>query len=210
MKYTLRIIIPTILLLSFLTSPALGQTKVATVDLRKLFDGYWKTKQAETVLNDHKADLAKEYRSLIDDLTKAKDDYKRLLEAANDQAVSSEERARRKQVADDKLKQINNSQEAIMQFEKQAQSNLADQNQRMIQNLVTEIRAAVAIKAKAGGYALVTDSSAAAPSGTAIVIYDSGENDLTAAVLAQLNAGAPIDAKTTKPATSIVPATTKP
>lgn len=195
MKNILRTVLPTALLLAFMTGSALAQTKTATVDLRKLFDGYWKTKQSETILNDHKADLAKEDKSLIDDWNKAKEDYKKLLEAANDQAVSSDERARRKQVADDKLKQINNSQDAIGQFEKQAQTNLADQSQRMRVNILTEIRAAVAAKGKAGGYSVVLDSAAETPNGTPLIIYNSGENDLTAAVLAQLNAGAPIDTK---------------
>ncbi len=201
MKNTLRIILPTAVLLAFLTSSAFAQTKVATVDLRKIFDGYWKTKQAETALNDHKAELAKEDRGLIDDLKKAKDDYQKLLEAANDQAVSSDERNRRKQVADDKLKQINNSQDAIVQFERQAQANLADQSQRMRQNILAEIKAAVTAKGKAGGYALVIDSAAETANATPVTVYNSGENDLTAAVLAQLNAGAPID---TKPAATLM------
>jgi outer membrane protein len=207
MKNILRTVLPTALLLAFMTCSALAQTKTATVDLRKLFDGYWKTKQSETILNDHKAELAKEDKGLIDDFNKAKEDYKRLLEAANDQAVSSDERARRKQVADDKLKQISNSQDAIGQFEKQAQTNLADQSQRMRQNILTEIRAVVAAKGKAGGYTVVLDSAAETANGTPLIIYNSGENDLTAAVLAQLNTGAPID---TKPAAAPVIPATKP
>jgi hypothetical protein len=53
MKF-LRTTVLTISLLAFLSVPALAQTKIGTVDLRKLFDGYWKTKQAQTVLNDRK------------------------------------------------------------------------------------------------------------------------------------------------------------
>ena len=60
-----------LLLLAFLSSPAMAQTgKTATVDMRKLFDDYWKTKQADAALNDRKAELDKEDRSFIDDLHK--------------------------------------------------------------------------------------------------------------------------------------------
>jgi hypothetical protein len=58
----------------------------------------------------------------------------------------------------------------------------------------------VTTKAKAEGYSLVLDSAAETVNGTLTVVYSTGENDLTDAILAQLNAGAPIDM--TKPATN--------
>ena len=74
MKRVLRIVFPTVLLMSLLSSSALAQQKIATVDMRKLFDGYWKTKQAETALNDRKAELDKEDRGFLDNLQKDRDD----------------------------------------------------------------------------------------------------------------------------------------
>jgi len=51
----------------------------------------------------------------------------------------------------------------------------------------------VTTKAKAGGYTLVFDTAAETVNGTMTIVYTSGDNDLTDAVLSQLNAGAPID-----------------
>ncbi|HVU08718.1 MAG TPA: hypothetical protein VHG89_09270, partial [Verrucomicrobiae bacterium] len=130
MKNVLRIVIPTVLLLVFLSSPALAQQKIATVDVQKLFDGYWKKKQAEAALNDRKTELEKEDRGFLDDLKKSKDDYQKLLDAANDPAISDDERAKRKQAANDKQKQIADSQQTIVQFERQAQVQLSEQSQR--------------------------------------------------------------------------------
>ena len=49
-------------------------------------------------------------------------------------------------------------------------------------------------RAKAAGYTLVLDSAAEGMSRTPVVFYTAGaENDLTPAVLAQLNAAAPPD-----------------
>ena len=70
MKHVLRIIFPAVLFMTLLSSSALAQQKIATVDMRKLFDGYWKTKQAETALNDRKAELDKEDRGFLDNLQK--------------------------------------------------------------------------------------------------------------------------------------------
>jgi outer membrane protein len=195
----LRTTILTVVLLAVLGVPALAQTKIATVDLEKLFKGYWKTKQAEVALNKRVADLQKEIRDMADDLNKAQTNYDQLWEQANDQAISAEERSKRKQAAADKLKEINNSRIAIDQFNRQAQVQVADQKQRMTANLVSEILKAVADKAKAGGYTLVVNSSM-----TDAVVYSSGD-DLTDAILKQLNAGAPIEVP--QPAAS-VPLTT--
>jgi len=183
----LRTTISTVLLLAVLSVPALAQTKIATVDMEKLFKGYWKTKQAEVALNQRVSDLQKEIKDMAGGLDKAQTDYNQLLEQANDQALSTEERDKRRQAAADKLKEINNSKVAIDQFNRQAQSQVLDQRQRMTANLVSEIQKAVGDKAKAGGYALVVNSAV-----TDAVVYSSGD-DLTEAVLKQLNAGAPID-----------------
>jgi Skp family chaperone for outer membrane proteins len=204
MKNVLRIIFTAVLLMAFLSSPALAQTgKIGTVDMRKLFDGYWKTKQAEVALNDRKAELDKEDRGFIDDLKKARDEYQKLLDGANDQAISAEERDKRKQAAADKYGQITDSETTITQFERQAQATLAEQSQRMRANILNEIKTAVAAKTKAAGYAMVFDIASETVNQTPIILYSSGENDLTSAVLAQLNAGAPIDLA--KPAATTMP-----
>jgi Skp family chaperone for outer membrane proteins len=194
MKSILRIIFPTVLLLAFLGGSAMAQTgKIATVDMRKLFDGYWKTKQADVALNDRKAELAKEDNSFIDGLKKDRDEYQKLLDTANDQAVSADEREKRKQAAADKDKQIKDSETTIVQFERQAQATLADQSQRMRANILNEIKTAGATAANAAGCAMVIDGASDSINQTPVVLYNKGENDLTAAVLARLNAGAPLD-----------------
>ena len=66
----------------------------------------------------------------------------------------------------------------------------------MRENILTEIKAAVATQAKAAGYSLVIDAAAETANATTAVIYSNGENDLTDAVLKQLNAGAPISTLT--------------
>jgi outer membrane protein len=198
MRNILRTIFPALLLMTFLSGSALAQTKIATVDLKKLFDNYWKTKQAQIVIQDRAAQLDKDDKSMKDDLKKGGDDYQQLLLQANDQALSAEERDRRKQAADDKLKQLQASKAAIDQYERQAQTTLGEQRQRMRDNILVEIKAAVATKAKAGGYSLVFDAAAETVNGTMTIVYTSGDNDLTDDILSQLNAGAPIDV--TKPA----------
>ena len=203
MKKIIRIVLPTILLLTFLSSSALAQQKIAIVDVQKVFNGYWKKKQAEIALDDRKAELQKEDRGFIDDLKKSKEDYQKLLDAAADQAISDDERARRQKAADDKAKEIQDSQQTIVQFERQAQATLAEQSQRMREDILKDIQAAVATKAKSGHYTLVIDSSAETANQTPVFLYNDGQDDMTSNVLNQLNAGAPVD--TTAPSATSPP-----
>jgi len=193
MKNVLRMILTAVLLMTFLSGSALAQTKVATVDLRQLFDNYWKTKQAQVAVQDIATQLDKDDKSMKDDLDKAANEYQQLLAQANDQAISADERARRKQAAADKLKQLEDHRTAIAQYENQAQSTLNDKRQRAREKILNDIQAAVNDKAKAGGYTLVIDVAAETVNGTPMVVYHTADNDLTDAVLKQLNAGAPID-----------------
>lgn len=194
MMNLLRRVVPGLLLLSLLSAPAMAQNRIATVDLRKVFDGYWKKKQAEAALKERQTDMEKEDRNMVDDYKKAKDDYQTLLSSANDQAVSTEERDKRKTSAEEKLRRIKEMEDTITQYERQARTTIGEQSQRMRSNILTEIRNVVNAKAKAAGYFLVIDTAAESVNNTPVFLYASNESDITDAVLQQLNATAPTDA----------------
>lgn len=192
MKMILKRLIPGALLFSLLSSAALAQPKIATIDLRKVFDKYWKTLQANDMLQSQQADLEKTDKDLIAKFDKAKADYQKLVADSNDQAISTEEKEKRRSAAEDKFKEMNDDKDAIAQFERTATLTRNAQLQRTHDNILAEIRTVVSAKAKAGGFTLVVDVSD--PIGSSpVVLYSNGDNDVTDAVLAQLNAGAPID-----------------
>jgi outer membrane protein len=197
-------LIAALILMLFLSGSALAQSRMATVDLRKVFDGYWKKKQAEAALKERQTDMEKEDRNMVDDYKKAKDEYQSLLASANDQAVSSEERDKRKNAAEEKLRRMKEMEDTIAQYERQARTTIGEQSQRMRSNILSEIRNVVNAKAKAGGFSLVIDTAAESINSTPVFLYSSNENDITDAVLQQLNATAPADAlKTDDKATDV-------
>ena len=189
----LQLTILTFTLLAIMACSANAQTKTASVDMKKLFDGYWKTKQAQTALENRKIELRKDIKDMTDNLEKSQTEYKKLLDEAMDQAISTDEREKRKLAAGDKAKEMSNAKIALDQFQRQAEAQLADQSQRMSGNIVTEIRKAVADNAKAGNYTIVLNANTAE-----VVVYVEPGIDITESVLKQLNAGAPVDV--TKPA----------
>jgi outer membrane protein len=192
MRSYLRLLLPALLLVSLLSDTAVAQTKVATVDLRKIFDNYWKRKQADAAIKERAAEMEKENASMMKDYNKAKEEYKTILEAANDQAVSTQEREKRRTAADEKLKQLKDREDTIAQYQKTARTTIEEQLNRVRENILGEIRTIISGKAQAGGYSLVLDTAAETKNSTPFVIYvNNNENDLTDAVLKQLNDTAP-------------------
>lgn len=192
-----KLIYGTILALALTGLTASAQTRIATVDLELLFKKYYKTQEADAALKERATDFDKEYKGLRDDLKKAGEDYQKLLTEANDQAVSAEERAKRKKAAEDKLKSIRESEDTTVQFERNARATLDEQRRRMRDKVLDIIKTSITGRAKAAGFSLVVDTSALTINNTPVVLYSAGDNDLTSAVLEQLNASAPIEA--TKP-----------
>ena len=174
-----------------MTIPALGQGRVATIDLRKTFDGYWKTKEADTAIRERATDMEKEYKNMMGDYQKAKEEFDKLVANANDQAVSQEERDKRKKLAEDKLKYLRDQEDIIKQYRQQATSTLDEQKRRMRDNIVGEIRTIVNGKAKTASYTLVIDVSAESLSNAPVFLFTNKENDITDSVLEELNKAAP-------------------
>ncbi|MCC6822961.1 MAG: OmpH family outer membrane protein [Verrucomicrobia subdivision 3 bacterium] len=197
MKNSWKKLILTLTLGAALASTASAQTRIATVDLSKLFTKYWKTEQATKALEERKGDLVKELDSFKDEQKKLLEQYQKLNAEANDQAVSSEERDKRKKAAEAKLKELREGDENIKQFTARSDTDLKEQFKRMRAKVLEEITETVNAKAKAGGYSLVVDTAAETINGTRVFLYSNGETDLTIAVLEQLNAAAPLEA--TKP-----------
>lgn len=187
MKNILKVAILMTVLTGFLTASAHAQMRYATVDLQRIFQNYYVTKQALASLKDRAAELDKSRKEMLDGYQKAQTDYKKLLADANDQAVTAEERDKRKSAAQDKLKEIQQDEVNIKNFDVQAQTTLDEQKRRLTDNIVNKIKEAVSSKARKDGFSLVLDTT------TPVVVYSSGENDLTDVVLKQLNETAPLD-----------------
>jgi outer membrane protein len=173
-------------------APAVGG--IAVVDLKKVFDGYWKTKQADLNLKDRAGELDKKRKDMITDAQKAEVDYKKLVESSTDSAVSIEERDRRKQLAAGKLRELQEIEQSVGQFDRSARAQLAEQQRNLRDKIVAEIREVLNKKARTVGYSAVLDSAAESAVGTPIVLFNATLPDLTEELLTQLNATAPAGA----------------
>ena len=191
MKQKLWKISPAIAAGLLLVSSVQAETKIGLIDLRKTFDNYYKTKQADSNLKDEAADLEKQRLEMVEEFKKGETEWKKLLDKANDQAIAAAERANSKQAAESKLLELKNMEQAVGQFERSSRAKLGEKQRRKRDAILQEIREVVNAKSKAAGYTLVVDSAAASINDTPVVLFNNGENDMTELVLNQLNASAP-------------------
>lgn len=195
-----------LLLCGGLCGTARAQTKVGVLDLQKVFMGYWKTQKANTQITDRVTDYVKKRDEMLTDFRAAGEEYKKLQAEAKDQALGVEEREKRQRTLEAKLKQLQENEVTYKQFERSMNETLNTQKDRMRTSVLAEIQEVVARQAKAAGYNLVFDIKADSQNLTPILLFNNGENDLTATVLKELNAGAPADFLQSQAATN-APAT---
>jgi len=177
-----------------ISTSAYADYRIATVDLGRVFTNYWKTKQAQAAIDEHRTDIEKTGKDMMTTFTKAKEDYQKMLDSMNDPAVSAQERDKRKKAADDKLKDLKDQDDALAQFDRASRASLEEQLKRTRDNIVADIRIAVTAKAKLDGYTLVIDTAAQTINNTPVILYSvPGDNDITEAVIKQINMGAPVD-----------------
>jgi outer membrane protein len=183
-------------LVGCLTLTTQAQTKIALVNLKTVFDGYWKTKQADIQIRDRQTEFEKSRKGMIDDYQKANEDYRKMIDSSSDPAVSAEERDKRKKAAEGKLLEIKEIEQSINQFDRQMRTTLNDQKLRMRENIMREIKEQVTKKASTAGYTLVLDLAAETVNMTPVIIFNSGTPELTEDVLTRLNETAPAGALT--------------
>lgn len=188
-------LIAAVAILNLVSGTAVAQTqRIAVVDMKKAFDSYYKTKQAEAQIKERAAESDKVYKTMIEDYKKANQDYKSLIDSSNDQAVSSEEREKRKKSAETKLLDLQEIEKSVKQYESQARTTIGSMEKRMRDKIVEEIREVVNRLSSGGGYTYVLDSAAVTAYQTPIILFHDAKNDLTEAVVKEINATAPAGA----------------
>ena len=191
------------------------QQRIATVDFLQAFNGYWKVKEANTRLSNDAREDTETMNNLFATYKKTGEEYKALTNSAAEPALSSEERSKRQAAATDKFKEVQSLEISLKQINDQFVAKADEKKRRYRAEFVSDIANVVTTLAKAGNFAFVIDVSADSGNNQMpIIIFSSGENDLTAQVLAQLNkdapkepapAAVPTGATSSRPALSVAP-----
>ena len=133
--------IPVLALL--ICTSAFADYRIATVDLGRVFTNYWKTKQAQTVIDETRTDFETKGKEMFATYNKTKDDYQKIVDSMNDPAVSATEREKRKKAAEDKGKDLKDQEDQINQFDRASRASLEEKLKRTRDNIVADIKAGV-------------------------------------------------------------------
>ncbi len=178
-----------LLLLCPLTAGA--QQRIATVDMQKVFDGYYKTVQLTKELDKEKAQYTAVFEEMREDHKDQEESYRLLLESVEDPAISESESTRRSLEARKARELITKLEQDINSYQQATVVRLQETTNRDRARLVKEIQEVIRAISRAQGYALVLDSKAQGPNGTPLILYSDASIDLTQTVLGRLNEGRP-------------------
>jgi len=175
-------------------SLANADLKVAVIDLGKAFDSFYKTKDASNKIDEKKATYEKEIQDQVTEFSHMQDDAKKLYDQANDQTLSAAARADKSAALAQKNQDLLNMKNKIQEMNTERTNEIKDEIVRRHKEILDEITKDINDYAGPQGYDLVIDiSSASTASSVSIVLYHSSKMiDITADIIKQLNATAPV------------------
>lgn len=184
-------------LVTFLgASPAAAQMKVGIVDMNKVFTSYHKTKDAETRLNDARAQAKTDLDSRLETLKGDMEAINKLEADTKKPELTADKREAAIKQRDEKINQVRNLDREIGEFRQTRERQLQEQFMRMRGDIVQDIMKVVDTKVKADGYDLVLDSSGLGVSQVKIVLYAAPSMDFSDSIITELNKNAPKKAAT--------------
>lgn len=177
-------------------SPAAAQMKVGIVDMNKVFTSYHKTKDAETRLNDARAQAKTDLDSRLETLKGDMEAINKLEADTKKPELTADKRDAAIKQRDEKINQVRNLDREIGEFRQTRERQLQEQFMRMRGDIVQDIMKVVDTKVKADGFDLVLDSSGLGVSQVKIVLYAAPSMDFSDSIITELNKNAPKKAAT--------------
>ena len=197
-----RLIIPLISLAMSLgfAGTASAELKIGSVDMKKIFESYWRTKEAETKMSETRAALKRDLDERNEKRKDLQDKIEKLNDAVRKPELSKEKAAGMMKEREEKILEWQNMMRELQQYQAEKEKQLADQTLRIRNGLVDEIKKVVDEKVKAAGFDLVFDVSGNSINNVPVVMYAKESYDFTKEVVDKLNADRPKSATTDKPA----------
>lgn len=184
-------------------SSALAQNvKVGTVDMKKIFESYYKTKDAEARINEARNAAKKELEERMETLKKGTEEVQKLNEEIQKPELSKEAKEAKSKVRDEKIGEVKTMDREIREFQATREKQLQEQSVRMRSGIVDEINKVVTDRVRNDGFDLVFDKSGPSLNGVPVVMFAKDSYDFTPDVVTTLNKN-----RTETPAVTSAPAT---
>lgn len=180
-------------LLCLLVVPVVAEQKFGTIDLKKVFDGYWRTKSYSEQLKNETAESSQELERRTVKLRAEFEAYRKTAEELNNPSLPKDQLDKNQARLAQRADELRESEKDLNTKVQQARELLAQRQDNAKAKVMEDIRKMVAEKGKTGGYDMVFDTSGGTSNGAPLLMFHNGKNDLSDAVLTQLNANAPTE-----------------
>ena len=168
-----------------------AQIKVATVDMNKVFSGYYKTKDAENKINDAREVAKKELDERMESHKQMLDEINQLNKDIDNPALSATAKSDRSKKREDKIAQVRQLEQEIQEFKTSREKQLQEQAVRMRNQIVEEIMKVITDRVKDEQYDVVLDKSGQSLNGVQFVLYSQDKMDFSDEVITALNKNRP-------------------
>lgn len=166
--------------------------KIGSVDMRKLYEDFYKTKAAQRSFDESVAAYRKDYQQRVNDYNKLNEEFQKMREESNNPALTQEKRDQKAKAVNEKVLELRKSLEAVKEFEQNSQQYLNDLRRRQNDAILKEILEAVRKKGRDGSYTVIVDNSGfGTVASVPMAVYADEKLDFTDVVLKELNANAP-------------------
>src|SRR3954447_7436002 len=165
------LILSALMLVTPIVAFAQATGKIGTVDMKRAFKDYTKTKDAEVKINDAKNAAKKEYDDQAEAYKKALDEINNLNKQLESPALSADKKTQAAKERDDKIANIKNMEREISDFRQTRERQLQEQLMRMREGIVKEITEVVIEKVKANNFDLVFDRSGTSLNGVPVLMF---------------------------------------
>jgi outer membrane protein len=191
MKKSITIILTALAFVLGSAPEASAQARIGTVDMKAVFDKYWRTKEAEAKMNEVRAGIKRELderaekrKSLESDAAKLNDDLKK-------PEISDTKKKELVGILQKKSSEYGEVMKDLQQFTQEKEKQLLDQTSRIRNGIVDDIKKVVGDIVKTEGYDIVFDTSGQSINQVPVVLQAKESYSFTEKVISKLNADRP-------------------
>ncbi len=163
--------------------------EVTFIDMEKIFDNYYKTKDADAALKTQRDAIKDLADNMVKELEEMSKSYMQLREDAQNVVLSKEQRDAKFKEMQQVQKNAEVKKKELDQYQKGSIKKIRSQYEKVRDDITKELMNYLSKLAKLKRYDLVLDVSGKTSNGISGVVYYNREKDITDAVLKSLNAG---------------------
>ncbi len=191
MKKYLSIPLLTLALALVGATGAQAQQKIGTVDMEKIFKNYYKTKEAESRMNESRANVKRELDEKVEKRKALETEITKLNDEVKKPELSNEKRQASNEAREKKIAVWQEATKKLQEFAQEKEKEIASKTALIRDGIVMNIQKIISDKVKADGFDLVMDVSGKSFNNVPVILYAKESYDFTMDVVTKLNAERP-------------------